>query len=121
MSRRVETKEYPEPLKLILKLLKDQSKTQKGMCEYTGISHSVVTRWKYENSDTYLQYIDKISEFLGVTSDYLLGRSGTEYAEGTLTKREKEMLVLFRQLDYIRQEHAMQGLRLMGGLHTSTK
>lgn len=53
-------------------LLKEQGKTQKDLCKYIPISINSFMRWKKGESTSYENHIVKISEYLGVTPDYIL-------------------------------------------------
>lgn len=57
----------------IMQLLKEQKKTQKQLCDYIGISKNIFTDWKSGRINSYTKYVPQIAEFLGVSSDYLLG------------------------------------------------
>lgn len=62
-----------DTLDKILFLLKEQKKTQKELMEYLGLGKTAFTGWKSGANTSYLKYISKIAEFLGVSTDYLLG------------------------------------------------
>ena len=47
--------------------------TQRALCAFVGINEQVFTDWKAGRNKSYLKHIAKISEFLGVSVDYLLG------------------------------------------------
>lgn len=55
----------------ILKTAKAKGMNQKQLAEKLEIHPQVVTDWKTK-STSYKQYIDKLSELLGVSADYLL-------------------------------------------------
>ena len=57
----------------ILKLLKEQNKKQKDLTDYLNVSKGVFTDWKSGKNVSYTKHIPKIAEFLGVSTDYLLG------------------------------------------------
>ena len=59
----------------ILILLKEQKKTQKDLTDFLDISKGVFTDWKSGKNSSYKKHIDKIAEFFGVSTDYLLGRT----------------------------------------------
>ena len=48
--------------------------TQKKLAEKVGCSASMVTRWEKEESEPTATAIVKLSEALGCTTDYLLGK-----------------------------------------------
>lgn len=65
-------------LNKIIKLLEEKGKTQKDLTDYLGISKNTFTNWKNGLSSSYTKYINKISEYLGVTTDYLLSNSNNK-------------------------------------------
>lgn len=54
-------------------LLKEQQKTQKQLMEHLGLGKTAFTGWKSGANTSYKKHIDKIGEFFGVSTDYLLG------------------------------------------------
>ena len=79
-------------------LLSVQAKTKKDLLDYLGMGNSAFTRWKYDNSKSYLKYIDTIANFLGSTSEYLL-YGATEEEKMLLTKEEIKLIDAFRKLN----------------------
>lgn len=65
----------------ILILLKEQKKTQKDLTDFLDISKGVFTDWKSGKNSSYKKHIDKIAEFFGVSTDYLLGRTNVREEE----------------------------------------
>lgn len=59
----------------IIACLKQQNKTQKDLTNHLGLSNKSFTAWKSGLSSSYNKYLPQISEFLGVSIDYLLGKS----------------------------------------------
>lgn len=59
----------------ICKLLSEQGKKQKDLTDYLGISKNSFTDWKSGRVKSYTKHLDKISEFLNVSVDYLLGKT----------------------------------------------
>lgn len=57
----------------ILNLLKEQNKSQKQLMDFLGLGKTAFTGWKSGINQSYKKHIDKIAEFLGVSTDYLLG------------------------------------------------
>jgi len=113
MPRIVRAENSGEILDLILQLLKEQSKTQKALCEHVGINPTVVTRWKTGEATSYMQHITRIAGFLGVSPDYLLGARNEKTSEGSFTDREIGLIQAFRKLDYPRQEHILRAMEYM--------
>lgn len=65
----------------ILILLKEQKKTQKDLTDFLDISKGVFTDWKSGKNSSYKKHIDKIAEFFGVSTDYLLCRTNVREEE----------------------------------------
>lgn len=63
----------------ILKLLKEQNKKQIDLMNYLGLSKNVFTEWKSNRATSYMKYLPQISEFFGVSVDYLLGKEETNF------------------------------------------
>ena len=83
----------------ITALMKERGKKQKALCEYLGLNPQAFTNWKNGSNDSYMKYLPQISEFFGVTIDYLLGKSPSQepfalpddLAELVATFSEEEM------------------------------
>ena len=56
----------------IMDQLQLQNLTEKSLLEFLGTSNSLFNAWKYRNVKSYVKYIDRIAEYLGVEKDYLL-------------------------------------------------
>ena len=57
----------------ICELLTQQRKKQKDLTDFLGIGKNVFTDWKSGRIQSYTKHLPKIAEFLGVSTDYLLG------------------------------------------------
>ena len=64
-----------DTVKKILSCMKRRNITDKQLTKDIGINKSAVTDWKTGKTKSYKKYIDKIAEYLGVSVDYLLGRT----------------------------------------------
>lgn len=64
-----------DTVKKILSCMKMRNITDKQLTKDIGINKSAVTDWKTGKTKSYKKHIDKIADYLGVSSDYLLGRS----------------------------------------------
>ena len=53
-------------------LLKEQHKTQKELVNTLGLSNATYTRWRYENGKNYMDHIEAIADFFGVSPNYLI-------------------------------------------------
>lgn len=81
----------------ILNLLEKKKIKQKELADYLGISTSIFTNWKYRNGSSYLNYLDRIAEFLNVSPSYLV--TGEKTSDNELTSREEKMLKIYRGID----------------------
>ena len=75
-----------DTLSKILTIMKQKNISNSAIAEHLGISVSQISNWKSGNNTSYLKYISQISEFLGVSADYLLG---TEQKEKSLSEKDK--------------------------------
>lgn len=108
----------------ILEIMENKHIKQKTLADYTGISTSAISDWKKKGTNPSVDKIVAISECLGVSVDYLLGRvdepnttinSVQEYATQNescsdskalkeqninLDEMSKELLKRFQQLSF---------------------
>ncbi len=89
----------------IFDLLKARHKSKAELARYLGIRPTTVTEWDTKGKKPSVEYISRISEFLGVSCDYLLTGKETiskattiEMPKTFLSENEEEMLELFSQL-----------------------
>ena len=100
-------------------LLKEQRKTQKDLCEAIGIKKNAFTSWKNGSNESYRKHLPQIAEYLGVSVDYLLGkteiRKGTAISEQPLTPMQEKAVNMILNLpdsaleDLMRVLDALQG------------
>ncbi len=62
-----------DTLNKILTLMKQKNISNTTLAEHLNISISQISNWKSGNNTSYTKYISKIAEYLGVSTDYLLG------------------------------------------------
>ncbi len=79
----------------ILLSMEKKGVRQVDLMRHLGITDQVFTKWKYENSKSYLKYMDEIADYLNVTVDYLMNgtENGTEYPQ-----EDVELLNLIHEL-----------------------
>ena len=71
-----------DTLDKISELLFKQQKTQKDLADHLGLNKNVFTEWKKGKSKSYeRRYLYQIADFLGVSADYLLGKSDSPEAD----------------------------------------
>lgn len=56
----------------IMKLLKDQNKTQTDLADAIGVKKTIITDWKAGRTQSYMTYIKDIASFFDVSVEYLL-------------------------------------------------
>ena len=82
----------------IFHLLELRGKTASELAKHIGVSSASVSAWKNEGSYPSSKYIDRISDFLNTTPDYLV--LGLENLPPTLRGDEKRLLRLYNDLDF---------------------
>ncbi len=65
-------------LEKIIQLLEIKEKNQKDLTDYLGLGKNTFSNWKAGHNHSYLKYINQISAFLGVSTDYLLGTHSSD-------------------------------------------
>lgn len=109
-------------------LLSEQHKSQKDLTDYLGLKKTTFTSWKSGKNTSYNKHIGKIAEFLGVSTDYLLGYTDnknkplvnndeelTDYLEEL--KNRKELRMLFSISKNCTKEEVEQAVRIIEALH----
>ena len=56
----------------ITRLLKEQNKQDKELCDFISVAQSTFVNWKKRDTDPKSKYIPDIAEFLNVSEKYLL-------------------------------------------------
>ena len=89
----------------IISLLKRNGHTEKDLLRSVNLKDTTFNRWKFENSKSFMQHIDKIA--LGVSIDYLVRgqeANGTDRGMVGFVAKEKEIIDFYRKLSRKRQE-----------------
>lgn len=90
-------------LETIKRTLSEKKKSQKDLCKHLGLSQQTFSEWNAGRSASYKKYLPQIAEFLGVSVDYLLGKTDkknkTASDERSLTEVEKELLSVTADMD----------------------
>jgi transcriptional regulator with XRE-family HTH domain len=94
-------------LNRILLVLNEQNKTKRDLCKYAEISINSVQRWVDGSSTSFFRNIYKISEFLNVSPEYLLGKDSNT---STISDVEIMLLEKFRKLTYDKQSYIIKGI-----------
>ena len=82
----------------IMDQLQLQNLTEKSLLDFLGASNSLFNAWKYRNVKSYVKYIDRIAEYLGVEKEYLLEGTDGYVNTDTLTATEIKIVGLFRDM-----------------------
>jgi transcriptional regulator with XRE-family HTH domain len=80
----------------IIDILATKGLTQKELTDYLDIDKSTFSQWKNGKSQSYNKYISKIAEFLGVSTDELIG-SGEAAEPVYLDNETRELLDTLRK------------------------
>ncbi|WP_370785416.1 helix-turn-helix domain-containing protein [Ruminococcus callidus] len=84
--------------KELLKKIRTQRKlTKRDVCNGTGIPYTTYTKYEYGERELALSSLQKLADFYGVTTDYLLGRLDAEQLKEGDTVHWYETLKLLRE------------------------
>ena len=97
-------------LERILATMEEKGVNQQDVTKHLGLGNGAFTRWKYNNGKSYLQYLSRIAEFLGVSRDYLLSGKEEILENEKLSKNEQKLLETFRNLKKVEQEMFLRQL-----------
>ena len=103
----------------IMDELRMQGKNDKDLVDHLGLTNGTFTKWKYRNGKSFMTHINEISEFLGVTPNYLLAGVDGDVNVGTISSREIRLVSMFRELDPKGQECVMGVMKRMTDNTTS--
>ena len=67
-----------DTLHKILQLLEKSNVSDSEFAKVLKIYPSAISEWKKGKTKSYLKYIDKIADYFGVSTDYLLGRTNSQ-------------------------------------------
>ena len=82
----------------ILSLLNERG-VEQALADYLGVNKQVITDWKSGKSKSYIKYIGKISQYFGVSSDYLQGIQTTNEMTAQNSTERKVLLLARRAAD----------------------
>lgn len=71
-------------LERIVECIGSKHGAKKELAEYLGIHPNVITNWLNGRNKSYRRYVNEISSFYGVSSDYLLGKTDKMESPSTL-------------------------------------
>ena len=96
------TKEAEEILVRISAELMRQGKQQAELVAYLDLPKGVYTNWKAGKSRNFCEHLGAISEFLGVSVEYLV--TGKAADKSLINQREEELLEAYRKLNVEKQD-----------------
>ena len=88
----------------ILSTMEEKGVNQQDVTKHLGLGNGAFTRWKYNNGKSYLQYLTRIAEYLGVSREYLLTGTEEVVENEKLSQSERKLLETFRNLKKVEQE-----------------
>ena len=88
----------------IMDLLKRNGRTEKDLLRSVNLKDTTFNRWKFENSKSFMQHIDKIADYLGVSIDYLVRGTAMAGFTDDFVAEEKGIIDTYRKLSRKRQE-----------------
>ena len=97
----------------LIEIMKNKGVSQKELTDYLGISQSQFSSWKSGQSSSYLKYIARISEFLNVTPNEILGQKNKPTTNGELNPTTAQIVELLERLTPEEQKAAAEFLRLL--------
>lgn len=87
-------------LQRIMELLKRNGRTEKDLVNYLCLAKNAFDHWKFDNSSSFMNHIDKIADYLGVSIDFLVRGHNAD----SFVAIEKEIIETYRMLNRNRQE-----------------
>ena len=90
----------------IEQVLKEKKIKKKDFLEAVGLSINTFANWKKRNTVPSAAVVNKIAEYLGVSTDYLPGKESEPINNNELapfTEEEKLLLDMFRKMDLIQK------------------
>lgn len=84
-----------DTLHRIISVMGEKNISQKQLTDYLGIQNTAFTKWKSGSNTSYLKHLPKISEFLDVSIDYLLGK--TDIKKEPSIEEDAELRELLKQ------------------------
>ena len=99
-------------LQRIMELLKRNGRTEKDLVTYLCLAKNAFDHWKFDNSSSFMNHIDKIADYLGVSIDFLVRGHDTDSFVAT----EKEIIETYRMLNINRQRMILNMLNELKNL-----
>ena len=106
-------------LENIINELKRQKITQKQLTDYLNISENCFGSWKRGANQSYLKYLHAISDFLGVSVEYLRGE--TDVKEKPLPENEERLKELYELTKDLSETEMVAFKAFLAGLKANRK
>jgi len=109
-----------ETKNLLEKLRTQRKLTKRDVCNGTGIPYTTYTKYEYGERELGLGSLQKLADFYGVTTDYLLGRPSADpprdvirdvAAEYHLNDAQRGILAAYLYMDKENREYLMGIIR----------
>ena len=97
----------------MLEIMHEKRISQQELVEYLGLANGIFTNWKYKGSKSYMTYIDKIAECLGVSKTYLINGEDEQINRDNITRFEVEIIKMLRDLDEKKRELSYQTIKML--------
>lgn len=95
----------------MLEIMQEKRISQQELVEYLGLANGIFTNWKYKGSKSYMTYIDKIADCLGVSKTYLINGEDEQINRDSITRFEVEIIKMLRELDDRKRELSYQTIK----------
>ena len=108
-----------ETKELLKKMRDDRKLSKRDVCNSTGIPYTTYTKYEYGERELGLGSLQKLADFYGVTTDYLLGRPGAkpeDLVQATakrygLTSAQRGILAAYVYMDDAGREMLVKSIR----------
>lgn len=91
--------------------------SQQRLAVMLEVSQAMISRYELEQTSPDASVIILLAKHYGVSADYLLGLSDDKlpYSKSNLSKKEQEILFLYKRLDSTQKEKALSYIQGMLG------
>lgn len=111
-----------------LKTLREQNNlTQREFAEKLSVSHGAIGMWETGKRDPDIETLIKMSDFFGVSIDYLIGHTNEPYAVSTpatadeYSDEEKRIIAAYRTLSAGMQEYMLETVEKLADVDKGKK
>ena len=97
----------------IFALMDYQGVTDRDIEEYLCVGRGMVSHWRNDGRNSYLQFINAICEYLQTTPNYLFQGYESRSEPDIISPMERELIQMYRKTDDEQQKFIKDGLRLL--------